>query len=651
MAALRAALAMKRSSSFLAAAATAALLHAAAAAHGGVYRGPVPYTPSPAPGGPRAPGPGGPGGPAAPAAATAGARLPVGRPLAAASTASGEVAVDLTRWQFWWEFNKDSYLNLKRAVHRPQQAGARDESLRPTPAQVDGQIRPALLRALGEVRQRDVVTACLIALAKLGEARPPAALPEMRARLARDDQEIRETAALALGITGCPEAMDDLIALVLDGERGRRLCERANVDGRTRAFAAYGLGLLAHGLDDVESKARVLEALRPLLEGAAPETRDLRAAAVHAIRLARPDPAERSRPAWKLAADAADALWAYASRDGTRGEELAQAHAPVAIAHVLGRGGDQTDRFTTAFIAMLEADRERHPAFAQSAALALGQLAPLGDRRVVEALARHCRSGRDPQARYFSMIALGQIGGDAARAALLTAFLRGQKATVRPWAALALGLHARGQRAAGTGPDRELLRALRTGIDGAKNEDAIGATAVAIGLAGDREAIGPLRSLLRRYASRDEVAGYLCVGLALLDAREAAPELLDLAARSTRRPALLKHVAVALGRVGAKEAAALLRQMLMGERPNVAELFAVAGALSQIGDRTSIDPLMLWLADDGSPDLSRASAAAALGGIGDRATLPWSAALAADVNYRAALPTLTDGSSGVLDIF
>jgi hypothetical protein len=56
------------------------------------------------------------------------------------------------------------------------------------------------------------------------------------------------------------------------------------------------------------------------------------------------------------------------------------------------------------------------------------------------------------------------------------------------------------------------------------------------------------------------------------------------------------------------------------------------------------------LADQRLPDLARAFAAAAVGGIVDGEGLPFGASLSFGVNYRSALPTLTDGLSGVLDI-
>ena len=54
--------------------------------------------------------------------------------------------------------------------------------------------------------------------------------------------------------------------------------------------------------------------------------------------------------------------------------------------------------------------------------------------------------------------------------------------------------------------------------------------------------------------------------------------------------------------------------------------------------------------DRGLTKLGRAFAAAALGGVGDKDLLPWNVPLSVDVNYATGIDTLTNGSTGVLDI-
>ena len=46
----------------------------------------------------------------------------------------------------------------------------------------------------------------------------------------------------------------------------------------------------------------------------------------------------------------------------------------------------------------------------------------------------------------------------------------------------------------------------------------------------------------------------------------------------------------------------------------------------------------------------RAFAAVALGGIADKEDLPWNSKIGSNTNYRAAVETLTNRQTGVLDI-
>jgi len=98
-------------------------------AHGGTYRGPGDTVPAGGGGGggggsgpstpsPSGPSTGSPSGPTTPTPAGPGAATgtPGGRP-AGPSTGGGATGPDLTGWEFWWNFNKDQYLNLKAAIY------------------------------------------------------------------------------------------------------------------------------------------------------------------------------------------------------------------------------------------------------------------------------------------------------------------------------------------------------------------------------------------------------------------------------------------------------------------------------------------------------------------------------------------------------
>lgn len=610
-------------------------------AHGGQFRGPGAGTPgSPGPAGPMTPGGGGPN--------------------------TGSRGVSTTSWQSWWDFNKDPYLNLKEAIHSTGVISSSDEffmgfsrrviardTLAPTRAQITDRVLPELKRQLERTKQRDIVSACLVAMAKIGVDHPEfRILDEMRPHLASRDQEVRETAALAMGISQMPGAVADLTALATDARAGRALCKRPEVDNRTRAFACYGLGLIAFGSRDDRVKRRCFLTLAKVLrtETEPVVDRNIPVAAIRAIGLTRPRASDT-----RLRDDCVYALWSYYDKRTGASEQVIQAHVPPAVAQLLGRGGDAVATYKEALAGELGGVRgKRHLAIYQSAVIALGVLcespeASADDAKYSGVLWHYFREGTDEQTRSFCLIALAKIGGARNRDELLAAFARGSKAIVKPWAAIALGVLGFDTRQKGV-PDDGIGRALLGELKELKNPQTQSAVAIALGLCGYRDAAGDLEELLQSNQHRDDLAGYLCVALALMESRRSIEIIRGLVAESTRRPELLKQAAIALGKLGDKKAADQLQAMLRQPPLNVAKLGAVAAALGFIGDRRSIPPLIAMLQDNSITPLSRAFAAVALGGVGDKELLPWNSKLAVDTNYRAAVETLTNGSSGVLDI-
>ena len=77
---------------------------------------------------------------------------------------------------------------------------------------------------------------------------------------------------------------------------------------------------------------------------------------------------------------------------------------------------------------------------------------------------------------------------------------------------------------------------------------------------------------------------------------------------------------------------------------------AISAALGTIGDSRSIAALVELLHSTEATDLARAFGATALGIVADKEDLPWNSKIGADSNYRANTPSLTNGTSGILDI-
>ncbi|MGE3174089.1 MAG: HEAT repeat domain-containing protein [Planctomycetota bacterium] len=660
-------------------------------AHGGQYRGPTEVLPpsvtpgSGSSGGSASAGGGGgssPSGGAIPSAGSGGNSGVGGAATAGRAGGRGfTLDSDLTSWESWWEFRKDPLLRLRDGVQSrrgvpPAEAmlGRGERTLPtlepPTATDVAGKAVPALHAALQRAVDRDTVTGCMVALAKIGRDPVGARLHELfRTRLAAHDQEVRETAALCLGIAR-QAAADDielLLALLQDETAGREACARASVDERTRTFAGYALGLCVDGLEPARQK-RVVDALIAQLGNEPGVHRNVTVAAIAALGQL---PHPRDAAGRALRDGAATALRAFYLRELGPGEQLLQSHCPPVLARLVGRDHPMSEslreRFTSDLAETIEGmgtvrgGRTNHH-IAQSLALALGELGrPWQDEQGPEAalgalLLRCYRTHKDQQTRYFSVLALGRLGGAASRAVLLRELDRGNKSLERPWIALALANWVQDAALAAQAQgrsyerDREIGAALRKVLDQVKNPSAIGATAIALGLCRETDAGDRLRAMLLDYAGREDVAGQLAIGLALLDERRAVPDLRAMLARSVRQPQLLVQLTTALGRLGdgavVDELVAMLGQLDGG----LARLAAVASAVGQIGDRRCIDPLVAMLENEALTPLTRAFAAVALGSVCDPDALPWNARYAGSLNYRAAVETLTDGAAGILDI-
>ena len=653
-------------------------------AHGGQYRGPgdvVPPNPgggrgtgpgagpaTPGPGGPNTPGPAGPSTPG-PAGPATGGPAPAAGPRAASTGPRGvEVGDDLTRWAFWWEFNKDPFIRLKDAINTGNVTTGSDEffmggsrreeakdTLKPSETQIINEVLPALKQSLDSTDNNDITSSCLVAMAKVGKDHPNfKILPLMEERLKSSSQEIRETAALSMGISQMSEALPNLIHLAKDTQDGRKLVQSSQVDDRTRTFAAYGIGLIAWANSNTDLKRSAFEALKGLLLDDKASSRNMTVGAINAMRLIRPNPEAGEKDA-KLRDDVVDALWSFYTRDLGQGDQQLQAHVPPAIASLIGRGGDVKGTYKDRFAGELE-DKfgKRSISIYQSAALALGQLCTPSkdDQKYSKALEDYAGKGKDEQARNFSMMALAQIGGNDNRNLLMKRLDKGRDLE-KSWAAISLGVVAfNSAKAAGKGAvvDSTIGRALQNVLNNEKNDEVLSAVAVALGLAKFADSADDMRALLEKYKKRDELAGYLCIGLALMNDSHSTETIREIVKSSVRRPDLLKQAAIALGKMGDKQVATDLTELLAAPDKNVAKLSAIASALGFIGDRRSIAPLKNMLFDSSITELSRAFAAVALGGVADKEDLPWNSKIAIDMNYRAAVETLTNQVSGILDI-
>lgn len=674
-------------------------------AHGGQYRGPGDVVPGggsgsgggggagPA-GGPSGPTAQGPAGPSRPGAGGPGRSVGL-----SPSTGSGSGgSPDLTDWPYWWEFNKEPYLNLKSKIHGEESVTGSDgfnighgekrftkHTYKPSDEQIRGLVVPALLAALETESDNDIVTGCLIALAKIGDAPSESGESPFEAVIARfladKNQEISETAAVALGILANPRSIDTLKDLLEDNPRGRALVRQSEVDNRRRAFAAYGLGLIGKRAAREADRIRIVSILRRAFETDTTRTRDLRVGCVIAMGLVALEtldtldspalekkgalvPPESSRSAQL------EYLLAFLADD--RQEHLVRAHCPTALARLLvglPPGSHEAYRAKIAgdLLGRLEPRAKERNEVVQSSVQALGLIGTNDDANPLDRKIREALAGvsQDVAARNFAMISLAKIGARTAIGAgnaeggleeitkVLLARLAGGRGNVKAWAAISCGVLANELARTNEGTTRiaTLQSAVRIALDEeGKDPSKLGALAIAAGLMGHIEV--KERLVLRLDSTKDENArGYVAIGLGLMNAHDTTDKINRLVDASKYLPELLKQAAIALGLLGDKDVVPKLIALLQESRGQATQA-SLAKALGFIGDRRSIEPLIRMLQNQDLTTGARSFAAVALGIVSDKEDLPWNSKIALDLNYLAATQTLTEvgTGTGILDI-
>jgi HEAT repeat protein len=679
--------------------------------HGGTYRGPGDTTPAGSGGaggggpGSGTPGPAGPTGPGGPGAASTGGAGPgtQGGPGGAAAQTGGSEAPDLSQWTFWWEFNKDAYLNLKDSIHsgsvltgsddfflgRGEAEDVGKDTLRPTPTQIRNEIVPALLEALAKEKNNDILTGAMIALAKIGDVKSESGESEfekvIRSFLKDPVQEVAETAAIALGILANESSADILLALSMDTPEGRTAVGKGEVDYRTRAFATYGLGLLGKQLDaKSELRRRIVSSLFTVLDSDQTRAKDVSVATVIALGLVSlppedymppVDPDAKGKPAAAPRTSGrgqVEALMALL-RDNDR-DHLLRAHAPTAVARLAESYGEQHFEDIKAlvvpvFIDIADGKIKDRAEVIQSAIFALGTFGDNDqdklDVEVRKVLLNAPKDQASQLAQNVSRVSLAYVasrkgkGADAAKGIKeaqdhFTAQIARSAGGLQYWNYIGAGVF--GRRLAksdenGKGPEvrSALGTALRQTLVDARSAQEMGPLFIALGILGDQDAKVVVAKRLSEI-KEETTRGYACVSLGLLGAREYIKEMTEIVATSKYQADLLKQAAIGLGLLGDKEMVPTLITML-NEAKSLATQASISTALGFIGDTRSVEPLCKLLADKTKTDKARAFAAVALGIVADKESLPWNAKIAADLNYTATTETLNNPTgTGILNI-
>jgi HEAT repeat protein len=620
-------------------------------AHGGIYKGPNDAGGSSGGSGGNSAPPAGAGG-----ASKAGAGTP-GTSTASRGTTTGsgggrisgggtsaitggmEFESAYESWEFWWEANKDSFLDLRsrlsasagatsgasvftgRGVH-----AAAGDVRRPTHEQIHGRVVPLLQELLASSTERDILDSSIMALARAGDRSSRSDVVSLAAGLlGHQDLSVQSAAALALGVAGRQEAVPLLQALMAGSAEGRRLMGGSAVPALVRGFATLSLGLMG----DAGSVPLLID----LAGNTKDSERDVKVAAIVALGLMGE---EAKGPASR---------WLLGRLEDEKLDAIIASYVPIS----LGRLGDPVavEPLLKAFLS-----RDTDALVRQSAAIALGQLATLGSPDVFDALLAYVKEGRDQQTRHFSFISLAQIaardvgqGEESPRLAQLVKLLgdelsRPSSAGHRSWAALACAILGRADEAC-----CEAFRPrLADAWENEKDPSMKSAFALSLGLLG----VKPMGAALFedfREARDPAHRGYTALALGFLEHREAADALRAQCSARSGVPSYRLQVATALGLLGDAQAVDTLVATLQ-DSETLGVSSAVARALGLIGDGAAIDPLCALAADGDKPVITRAFACVALGRLCEFADLPWNARLAANNNYRARVPAMDE----VLDI-
>ncbi len=629
-----------------------------ATGHGGVYRGPgdtVPPVHGPGPGtggpnngGPVTPGPVGPGtpggargpvtpggGPVAPGSGGAGPRGPVTGPGLGGRRRPSE---GYEQWQFWWESNKDRYLDLRRRLgENTIQTGSagfltgmgRKEaaalSRRPSAEEVNQTILPLLRSVLSE-NDADIVDSAVLAIGRT--VRPDSAalaLEDIKQVLGSQDTTPQQSAILALGVLGSRDAVPWLVEIMNDTPAGRKLLR---LPGATkslqRSFAAIALGFIG--------SPETVKSLQECIDNNNNNSEiDLRACAILALGLFQEGKDDIVQYLVGLLKD----------RDM---DHTTRAQIPIA----LGRLGEPAALAVPQLLKEVKS-KTTDIRVQESCVIALGLLGNPEDREILKALYDLIEEGRNEQARHFAFIALAQIGGRAAEDPdahqelldQLNRFLMQELAspkiqTHKPWAALALALLGRGYSETSHARAQIAAKVLEA-FEASNNAHHQSAFAISLGLL---NATSRGEAIYQRLLDTNDTSlkGYLAVSLGMMRYTRSLETLRNLVL-DNRDEKMRLQVATALGLMADVEAVGLLIDGLRTAKA-LAVVSSMAKALGLIGDKNAIASLEEIIGDKKATGCARGFACVAVGLIGEKSDLPWNEPLSANANYRTVLPSL-----------
>lgn len=576
-------------------------------------------TPGPQPGGVTGPTGGGPPAPVRPGGVPV-ARGTVGRGGTTPGRKKSKNATPFQSWDWWWDLNEERFLLLKKKIRGEASSsdnkdlflgeviGGSDDVAKVTLNQIRKEILPALKLALKDPYY-DARAGGVIALGKIGDKSQAELVDDIRSLMGDKDKRVRESSCLALGILGNADAIPDLLELVKNTRKGKKICNRGTSDvlNRTRAFAAIAIGLIGHR-DGLDSK--VIETLLGLAKTKTKQ-KDVQLGPVLALQLV------------KTQEGIPEMLELF---NDEQQDAYIRAHIGVAFGKV---GAKQATG------ALLKGLSHKSTHIARSCAISLGLLTNKNEKQVVTKLIRSAKGSPDRGVKNFSLIALGEIG-DAKGIAHLVQMVKKGQTHDRTFAALALGIN--GFKTKSSANADQIFSQYKK----VKNANEKSALAIALGLLNFEDAKETFRNDLERTGDQG-LKGHLSTALGLMNDSDAMPIIRNLV-KQKGDPDLRKRAAIALGLLKDASAVETLERVIQESSASKAILGAATVALGFVGDRQAVPILvkMVENAKNSYQDVTRAFATVALGFLGDKDDIPILSRVQESSNYLAQTEALAE---------
>jgi glutathione peroxidase len=484
-------------------------------------------------------------------------------------------------WMMWWSTNREEFLSSSEAQATSQQTYGASAML-VTPDLARAEIIPVLLNALKDP-ERQIREAAAISLGMCGERAEASALV---AALGDKDRAVAEAAVMGLGLLGAPEADKPLAKILADPSESER----------KRGLAALSLGL--SGTD---------EGKKPLLD----ELGSGKSDKLEACRML------------------GTGLWS--GGDGPSGPADRRALAAIEIQKGLTRQDTKRRKLVSMGTASLCKPRDqgsrkfvldtlKDPRFdvRAAAAIAAGRVITADDKAGIKVLIDALAAEGHTLPSRFMLISLGRIGGPEAIGSLKTEVRSAEKIRCA-FAALALGI-------AGA---TDVALSFRQSLAGPTDERVRGAFAIALGLMKDAKAFAPIVQIVHGKPN-DELL-LACVWFFAVSHNPEARMVLESVVTQSKVNSVQEAAATALGVIGATESQPFLSQLLLGKSPEALRKAAALG-LGRMRDQRGVEPLVKVARADDSVSV-RAAAIAALGAVARRVDRPPFARVAIDAYY------------------